>query len=323
MAAAYAASEVLAGLLKRFFARRVCPQWRISPRDLRAATLREVFSFGGKTMLGVVSRTILYQTNAMLVGRFLGVEAIAHFARCRSLVLLLDTFAQRVVAVFALRASEADARGDRPAVRECLYQAAEVSVLAVLPGVLALLILGDPILTMWMGREFTAAAVLAVMAIGHLPMLSQRGTIYVLMGLHKHGLWAATELVAALAAIGLSYVFIAPLGLGLLGAALAIVAPLTVVHWIIFPIYVSYLLDVPLMAMVRRALLRPVLAVLPTAGVFMLCAVAELSSETVRVLLAVGLGGGVYAAMVLWLIVTPEYRQVVSGVFRPKQGVAG
>lgn len=315
MAGGYLAGELLAGLLKRHHARRICPELRIDPRDVRLDTLRHVFSFGGKTMLGAVSRTMLYQTNALLVARFLGVEAIALFARCRSLVMLLDTLVQRVVAVFAPRASEADARADRAAVRELFHQASETSNFVVLPGVATLLLLGGPILHAWMGERFSVVGVLALLAVGHLPMLAQRGTYYVLIGLHRHGLPAAVELLASLAAITLSYLMLAHWRMGLVGAALAIVVPMAISNWVVLPLYVSRLLEIPLRDMAVRAFRRPLIAVAPAAAVFGLFALLDLRSDALRVLLALAIGGGLYLYIVARLMLTRAQLAGLASLF--------
>lgn len=320
MAGGYLAGEVLAGLLKARYARRICPELRIDPRDVRLATLRHVFNFGGKTMLGAISRTMLYQTNALLVARFLGVEAIALFARCRSLVMLLDTLVQRVVAVFAPRASEADARDDRAGVRELFHQAAETSNFVVLPGVAALLILGGPILHAWMGDSFSNVNVLALLAIGHLPMLAQRGTYYVLIGLHRHGLPAAFELLASLVAITLSYLMLAQWRLGLTGAALAIILPLAISNWLVLPLYVSRLLGISLSDMAVRAFRRPLIAVAPAVVVFGLFALLELPSDALRVLLALLIGGGLYLVIVARLMLTREQFSALRSMIGLRRG---
>jgi O-antigen/teichoic acid export membrane protein len=308
MAAANVLGEVAAGFLKAAYARRICPEWRIALRDIRWSTLAHVMHFGGKTLLSTVSRVLLYQTNTILVGRFLGIEALAIFSRSRSLVLLLDTLVQRVVSIFLSLASELDARGDRTGLRRTLYQATEVSLFTVLPGVLALILLGQPILEMWMGPQFAMGLLLTVLAAGHLGMLSMRGTINVLIGMGRHGWSSLIDVTAAIAAISLSALLLGPAQMGLLGAALAIVIPLTIASWILLPMYACRVLEVRLGPFFYRTLRRPLLAVTPAAAIFLLSRWVDIPHPGVRVALALGLGGLVYGFLCAGFLLNGQER---------------
>ena len=66
----------------------LCPQLRISARVLRWVRVREVLTFGGKTVLQGVARSGLYQISGLIVAYFLGAGVLAVYARQRALIMV-------------------------------------------------------------------------------------------------------------------------------------------------------------------------------------------------------------------------------------------
>lgn len=311
LSAGILAGEVGGGVTKLVFARRICPDWRIRPRYVSLQTIREVFHFGSKLLFATAARVMLYQTNTLIVGRLLGVEAIAVFARSRSLVLLLDSLAVKITSVFSPRASQLDAARDRRGVRDTLHLATEYSLFVVLPGVLTLVILGGPLLMVWMGAGFAESGLLAVLALGHLAMLSQRGTYAVLIGLNHHGRPAFYDFCAALLAIALAMLLMGPLQLGLTGAALAIAIPITLSSWLVLPWYACRVLNVSIWQYFVYSSLRPVLLNIPVAIVMMAFRLTDLAPLPM-VAGGLGIAGIVYAALFVGFVLTAEQRQRIA-----------
>lgn len=235
MAAFHLAGELAAGQLKLYFARRIDPHWRAAPRFVRRRTLGYVVQFGGKSFLFNIAQVMLYQSNAVLVGRFLGLEALAVFSRARALVAALEKLVRKAAVVLIPNASALQERGDREASERLLRRAGEFSLMVALPGVLFLVFLGGPLMNVWMGAGFHEVGLLALLAVGHLASLTQRGSYFILLGRGAHGAPGAATALGAVAGILLSLLLLGPLKMGLLGAAIAIAVPITIVDGFVIP----------------------------------------------------------------------------------------
>lgn len=316
MAAVYILGELVGGLLKLRYAQRVNPHWRLGVGYVRAATARRVFGFGGKTVMQAVSRVLLYQTNTMLVGRYMGAEAIAMFSRPRSLVFAVERLMSNMGVVFVPRASELQARGDREALRRALKTASEYSLYVSLPCLLTLAILGEPIMRLWMGKEFALGAVLAVLALGHLATNASRGTYAILMGMGLHGAPAAAEFVGALAGIALAMLAVGHLGWGLIGAALAIVIPSTIVNGVYLPMRVCAALEMPLSRYLVHAAAKPLAIAAPPALAMLAVRMWGPGAAVWQTLLGMGVSGPLYALLCWRLALNEEQRRRIGGNVR-------
>ncbi|MCG3128948.1 MAG: hypothetical protein CHACPFDD_03844 [Phycisphaerae bacterium] len=323
MAAVYILGELVGGLLKLRYARQVNPHWRLGGQYVRASTVRRVFSFGGKTVMQAVSRVLLYQTNTMLVGRYMGAEAIAMFSRPRSLVFAVERLMSNMGVVFVPRASELQARGDREALRRALKTASEYSLYVSLPCLLTLAILGEPIMRLWMGKEFALGAVLAVLAVGHLATNASRGTYAILMGMGLHGAPAAAEFVGALAGIALAMLAVGHLGWGLMGAALAIVIPSTIVNGVYLPMRVCAALEMPISRYLLHAAAKPLMVAAPAALAMLAVRLWGPGGALGQTLVGIGVSGPIYGFLCWRLALNDEQRRRIAGNVRRVFGTGG
>jgi O-antigen/teichoic acid export membrane protein len=136
-------------------------------------------------------------------------------------------------------------------------------LLVVVPATLVLLTLGDRIIRIWMGPEFSVAWLLPILALGHMTALSTQPAYFVLLGLAKHGIPAALNLATAIVSTIVTAVLLARTDLGLNAAALGIAVPLTLSNGVILPIYTSRVLNVRLRDLLAQACLRPLAVCVP------------------------------------------------------------
>ncbi|MCH8851496.1 MAG: oligosaccharide flippase family protein [Planctomycetes bacterium] len=304
------AGLVLAGTLVReglnyVVAKRVCPQFRIAPRLSSWPVAREMLSFGGKSALQSVSRSGMYHTSGILVAYFLGPAALAVYARQRALVLHASRFLSQYAHVFIPASSALHAAGDESELRALFLKSTKYALYIALPIVALLVIMGGPLVRLWMGPDYQAPLVLAVLAIGHLVPLAQRPAFCILIGMDRHGIPALAEALAAAASIGLGILFIGVFAWGLLGAALAIALPMTVGAGVAVLVSACRVFKVPIVGYARRIVPGPVAAVVPFALV--LAAARWLCEDAPLVGLAIGpAGGGLLLAGVYWRWVLPE-----------------
>lgn len=304
LACAYLLAQLVSDLLNFLACRRIFPQLRIRTGLATRATVIDLFSFGGKTLLQAAARTGLYQTNGLVVSYFLGPAALAVYSRQRALVAFAMTLMNQYGNVFTPAASSADARGDRKAMRELLFKSSRYGLYISLPMVLGLAISGGPVVRLWMGSAYEAPAVLAVMALGHLASLSHRGVYRILTGMNRHGRGAIAELIAALGSIVIGLVLIGLFNLGILGASIAVAVAVTLGGGVYPAVCACRLLEVGLGEYVRKTLIGPVVANVPFAAC--LFGASLIFSGRAMLQLIVGFGaGGLCLLPIYWHYVVP------------------
>jgi len=309
MAGLYLVGELAAGCLKVHYALRLCPHASIAPRYVCRETIRHIFSFGGKTFLASISRVMLYQTNAMLVGFFMGVEALAVFARPRALLRCVETVITKVAVVFTPRASYFQACDDHAALERSVHQATQFCLYLALPSLLLLIILGDRILELWMGGPFAQQTLMIILAAGHLAAFAQRGAFQVLMGMARHGRPALADFIGSAVGIGLTALLVGVFDWGLVGAALGMVVPMTLVNVLVVPTLAGWALGVPPMRLYLSAAALPGLLSLPFAAVLALGRVIGPVPAGLSVIVSVPPAALIYGLLLWAFALTPEQRR--------------
>lgn len=311
------AVELLRGVLRAAAAYRLCDNLRISSRLVTRSVLRNVTTFGGKSFLLGMSRAFLYQTNNMIIIYFLGPAALAVYARAVSLVLRGGRFVQQYGRVVTPTASAAQTRQDPAALGMLLIRTTRHSLLMTLPLVLMLVILGDPLLRLWMGEGYACGAVLAILAIGHLLSLTQYGTVCFLGGLNKHGWPAVTILGTAICSAATSAVLAGPLKMGLVGVACSVAVCLTIANGVIIPIVAARTVGLPLAKYLRQSACRPVVVGMAFALALLLGRKAGGNSDAASLACGLGFGAMVMIVSCRRLLLPAALERRIVRIFRP------
>ncbi len=305
LAACVMVAEVLGELAKAVAARRLCPQMRVSPRSFTRRSARDVLSFGGKTVLQSAARGGVYHGTGLLVAAFLGPASLAVFARQRALVMHALRFVKQYAQVFVPRSSALDAAGDTDALRRMLAESTMYGLYIMLPITLVLVIMGGPLMHVWMGPGYRAEAVMAILAVGHLLSVSQLGVYSLLMGMNRHGHAAWLDLAALIVTLAAGAALLATGG-GLVEAALVMTIPTTISGGLIQPWLACRHIGVRVREYVAQSARGPVAAALPLALWLVVCRFWLADRPTEAVLMGVG-GGGVLTALIYMNWVLPAH----------------
>lgn len=301
--------EVLSSIAKVVVARRLCSQLRFSPSLCNAATARTLVVFGGKTVAQGFSRGSLYQVNSLLVAWFLGPATLAIFTRQRALVVHALRFMKQYAQVFIPRSSVLDAGGDAEALQALLITSTRYGLYMTLPIMLLLLVMGGPLLNVWMGADYQAPVVLAILAVGHLLIVPQQSVYSILMGMDRHGRPALYDLAAFVVSVVLGLVLMAPpLQMGMMGAAIAVSAPLALSSGIVMPIHACRLLKLGARQYLRRVLPGPLLASIPFLCSLVLARVAWSGNPSHALLFGTLIGGSITVCVYCRWVIPPSLR---------------
>ncbi len=296
--------ELLCNVAKLVVARRLCPHLRLSMKFCRRSVVGKMLRFGGKAVLQSLAQSGLYQANTILVSIFLGPASLAVYARQRALVMHTMRFVKQYAQVFIPASSALHVHGDTAALRRLVVQTTKYGLYVTLPLTILFLVMGRPLLNVWMGAEYEAPVVLAVLVLGHLLSMPQLGVFSILMGMGKHGLPALFELGSALLSVGLGIVLMAYYQMGMVGAAVAMAVPVALSGGIFMPAYACRVLGIAPWQYIRAVVPGPVLAGIPFA--VCLLSARYLFAERDGPQLALGLtSGGLVLAIVYWRWVLP------------------
>lgn len=304
MAVTYFCGVVIAEIWRTVAAYRVCPELEVRPGHARWSETREMLSFGGKQFIGALAGRLTYQVNAVQVARALGPAQLALYNRPMSLTNIVGTFVGKLATMLTPLASEMESSGRTDDIRNLLMRTTQASAFLALPGVVFLAIMSGPILRLWMGPRYESAApVLVLLALGHLGAFVNRPMITILIGMNAQTRYILGSLAAAVSSVVLCGLFIGPLGAGLMGAALAVVLPLTLLGTFYLPVYGCRLLGVSVTHYFVQSWRKPLLTILPFA--FLLTVVRIVLPPSAALPTGVLVGGGLLAVQ-YWRWVLPE-----------------
>ncbi|MCX6865803.1 MAG: lipopolysaccharide biosynthesis protein [Verrucomicrobia bacterium] len=255
--------DVLGQTSRVIMAFRICPGLRLQKNLVEARTIRDLYAFGGKTLLPTVSDMLVNSTTSMLIVSYLGPASLALFTRPRSLIRHADTLVRRMAMTLIPTVSSLEAAGDVQAIRNLLIKSVRYTLYLVLPIVLVLSFFGGPVLQLWMGPGYGNDLLMAVLAIGFLIPMAQSPVLHILAGLNAHGRAGAAELIAGIATMSLVIVALKPLQSGIMGVAIGVTLPITLMSGIYYTRLICKRVDMPVRHYLPSVAVAPVVHLLP------------------------------------------------------------
>lgn len=317
IALAHTGGVVLGELARMVVAYRVCPELKLRPSYFSRAQARRMLHFGAKASVAALARLLLTQANQIIVASHMGPAALALYARPNALLRVSENLVGKLAFVLGPTASSLQGAGRQAEIRELVFKGTRAATALVVPMTLGLVILGGPLLLVWMGPRYDQGLILTILALASAPTLAHRPAMSIMMGLNLHGYIAFASLAAAIVGVTLSIVNVKVLGLGLLGAALAIAIPQLVMTGFVAPVYVCRRLDIPLRDFVREGYARPLVCGIPFALVLLASRIGFAGRPALALLVGSMLGSLVLVPL-YWKFVLPyQVRRMVLSAAPP------
>lgn len=233
---------------------------RSSARSRGSAPLSFIWTF---------AENLRFQSDAIVIGAFLGPAAIAYFAIGSKLAEYPGHIVNSLAQIFSPMASAHDVRGDRTALSEILVSGNRACALVIFPLCATMIILGRPTIAVWVGPEYHSSyPVLVILMVSKTLFLAQGASMRILIGLGR-----LRALIFVVCIDGVSNLLLSIALLphwGIIGVALGTAVPLALTSIFFLPMHLCRVIGVPLVDFLRRAYLHPVLLTLPAAGALML-----------------------------------------------------
>lgn len=132
-----------------------------------AATFKKLFSFGAYSLLVVISTTILFQLDRLMIGTFAGAGQVAFYVVPASIALRINGFVGSIMGVVFPLCSELHATGQHAKLRDLYLKASKYAFMLSISITTPLVVLSPKVMKYWMGAEYglKSSLVLALLSI--------------------------------------------------------------------------------------------------------------------------------------------------------------
>jgi Membrane protein involved in the export of O-antigen and teichoic acid len=227
--------RLLAYIGYRLNAYRAYPGLRIRPSLVKLSRLREVTGFSAFILLIDIANKVNYSTDTIVIGAFMGTVAITIWAVSQRLITTVQNLTSQLAGSLFPIIVDFATLGDGERLRRVFVQGTRITLAMVLPMVVGLVMLAEPLVQAWVGPNFQGSvAIIYALALAVTMRVGTSTASMLLKGAGQHRLVAVSNLTMALANLILSIVLVR--WLGLMGVALGTLIPIVLgAGAVIFP----------------------------------------------------------------------------------------
>lgn len=236
---------------------RLAPDMPLGWRGADARLVRTVATFSSSLFLIHLGGQLETKTDEIVIGRFLPLSFVTPYNIARRVSALPLALTEQFLSLLLPLASSMYAEKDHTRIRSLYIVSTRLTLAMFIPMGLSLVVLAKPILTLWVGEEYSAYSHLVlILTIASLIDTSQWPAGIILQGMARHKPLALLSLASGFGNLALSVVLI--LLLGLTGVALGTLIPTAIVCLAFVMPYALRVMNVSLRELISRAYL-PVL----------------------------------------------------------------
>jgi O-antigen/teichoic acid export membrane protein len=203
--------------------RRAIPAPALGDAGIR----RELFGYGGLAILFQAAALFYLSTDQLLIGRFFGPGAIAHYAMGTRWFPLVLGFIVAAISSLTPLFTSMDARGEDERSRDAVRRIVAIASVLAVPACLAPCVVGDRFIAAWVGDEYRDSSRYLIAMLAPLVLEAAAAPIWMaLQARGRIGLLTAVQVPVAIGNVALSLVLGLLVGLGPLGFALGNTAAL-------------------------------------------------------------------------------------------------
>lgn len=247
LALVQALATFLANLLALLASKKVFPEIQISFALASREHFRRLFTFSLWGFVSNVSMQLLYWTDNVIVGIFLGPEMVTYFSIGGMLVIHCRGVVEQCSRIFTPQLIKDIARKDWPSLQTLFLQGSNLVMAVSILLLVGVSVFGREFITLWMGPAYADKSynVLLILAISQFPAVAILLGSPVIMGLDKVRFGALVTFLQALANLALSILFVKYFALGIDGVAWGTFYPrlfftlmihYVILHWIGLPV---------------------------------------------------------------------------------------
>lgn len=260
------ASAVLNLILYYVLCLKLFPYLKFSFFGARFQTFKVLMGFGAATMIMEIASILRFDLDSFVIGKWLNLEAVGIFAVAGLLMRYYVMFLNSAtVTTFTPRFASLEGEGDYEGLKKLYFKSLSIGAFLSFGIATPIVMYGEQFVILWAGKDFLEAVpVLWLMAASFALTMAQSSSVAMMYALHKHQIFAIVSLVEGIANLLLS-IYLAP-KYGIVGVALGTAIPMIFVKLILQPLYLTRIIDVPLIAYIST-LLPPLILALVLGGI--------------------------------------------------------
>jgi O-antigen/teichoic acid export membrane protein len=276
---------------------RTFPQLTVRWSNAQLSTFRTLAGFGIVVFWIGIAQQLRFQTDAVVIGGFVSVQAITLFAVGGKLIAYATEAVQVTAQVFTPMSSHYDATNNLDQLRRTLVVGNRYSSFVMLPLAAILLIIGKSIIRVWVGPAYLSGyTVLAILTVPTTLYLVQAASTKTLYGMGRHRTLAIVLLAEGIANLVLSIAFSKPYGIN--GVALGTAVPLTCTSLFFLPVHLCRTLNMRLRDYLRATYFYPILLSVPFGFTLWITDRVIQARKYAQLLLELVISGLIYVALV-------------------------
>ena len=220
---------------------KIYPQLTISFAAPDRETLRKLWNFSFYAFVINVAAQLVYYTDNLVVGAFVGAVAVTFYAVGGTLIGYARQIVASMTSTFMPLASSFEAAESQHNLRRLLIHGTRATLIVSLPIELALFVRGETFISLWMGPSYAhpSGLVLQILLVSLIVSSGSAACGGIVYGMEKHrpvALWAIAEGITNLA---LSIFLVRRIGI--YGVAVGTTVPSIVVELVLWPPYICHL----------------------------------------------------------------------------------
>jgi len=238
----------------------------ISYRLANVNTLKEIMPYSIRSFVLGITSQILYFTDNIVIGLFLGAELVTSYSIAYKLCFLVTYVFSAISTTLFPKFSNLYALGKIDELKELFLKITKISVAIMTPLAIFLLFYGNSFINLWVGKEnFIGMQVLALLIVMDFFHAFGTPSGLLLQGIGKNKMFMYSEIINAVLNLGLSVFLVKEIGV--VGVALAkLIAHLFTSYWCV-PLQVLKYTKLSVLHYLKSGILPPLLIGLLTGWI--------------------------------------------------------
>lgn len=318
---ALAIVQVISGLsgciILFYLAKEYGPSFQISPLFVKKDTLRELFNFGIFSFIADVGMQLVFYTDSLVIGIFIGTTAITLY----NIGLMLAEHSSNLMKQFGRVMSpdllKYSGGGNLAETRWLIVKSTRFLMLVAVPLFVGLVMLGRDFIFLWMGPGYEeSAVVLSFLAISQLGATASLSCWTTLVGLGRVKFLAIIALIEGILNISLSILFVTMFHLGITGVALGTLIPMLGLTRMLVTIYTCWVVQMKLSEFAKATFFRWLTAAVLFALPCWLASNLQPSSSWMQLSIKIVILGIIYLPIGFYVLLTNEEQRVLFGYLK-------
>jgi O-antigen/teichoic acid export membrane protein len=242
---------------------RVYPELQLGLRFLNTKIFKHLWRYSFYLFVIAATGQVIYYTDNLVVGAFLSAEAVAFYAIGGRFIEYFGQLGSSLAQTFMPIASNLAAKERPDQLRRLLVQGTRAALFISLPIAWVLFFRSSTFIGLWMGQQYAqpSGRVLRILLLSSVALSGNRVGGNIVLGLGKHKPFAVWQSCEAVANLTLSIYLVRKIGI--IGVAWGTVVPSLFSQTVLWPRYLSRVLDLPVWRYLWDGWIRPTLATLP------------------------------------------------------------